>query len=437
MRNGVFGVKDDPGFFPQFGDEEGEGLGEENLRVSMHQKAHKNVVRAADSEFLAAHDQFRLTAPTANFDDIIRRFPLFCIQLDYRDAELLQVQRMIRPACLRQFMEGAVCWFMPNGRAFRESEKEDVMKEFEEWLKFSTQQVDGADTVSYGAFQAWLLDLKCRNHCCSSQESFHEGHLQRLSSSEEIRLTDIFRPSSETFEGRMNTVQRLKATADGAGTDTGGTDTDGAGDRMPDDSFGLTLTEPVTDMFTALREFAKSLGTPRPHDAANLEEADADSNGDVSRDETISIDSIFTDDQVSELFSDAEDTDIGNRKMSFDVTLKKAPLPEPEPTSNWNLNIDLSPRFDGVASFLGSPMQLMSDLICDFEQTTTPADVDAGDGKADFADGNEHDASDPERGVEENVDADLAPMSVDESVRPPSNDVFSEVSSNNDGESPA
>jgi hypothetical protein len=72
----------------------------------------------------------------------------------------------------------------------------------------------------------------------------------------------------------------------------------------------------------------------------------------------------------------------------------------------------------------------------DFEQKTTPADVDSGDGKAASADGNEHDASDPERGVEENTDADLRPMSLDDSVRFLSNDFCPEVGSNNDEETP-
>jgi hypothetical protein len=70
------------------------------------------------------------------------------------------------------------------------------------------------------------------------------------------------------------------------------------------------------------------------------------------------------------------------------------------------------------------------------DHRTTPADVDPGDGKAASADGKEHDASDPERGVEENTDADLPPMSLDDSVRSPSNDILSEVSSNNDEEKP-
>jgi hypothetical protein len=439
MQSGVFGVGDDlvadSDFSPTYADE--EGCIEDNIRFSMPQKVHKNVLRADDTEFLTAHDRFRLTTLTDNFDDIIQRFPLFCIHVDYRDAELLQVNQVIRPACLRQFMEGALCWFTPNGRLLREFEKENVMKEFEEWLKSNTQQVDGVNAVSYGAFQAWLVDLKDFLTTATLVATLQEGDLERLSSLEALRLSEIFRPSSGIIDENWRSVTRSKATADGAGTDTGG-----AGDRMSIDSFGVTLVEPETDIFTTLRDLVQSLGTPRPHDAANLEEAHADDNGDLSGDEGSSIDGIVSGDQVSKLLpsaedakdvEDVEDADIEKEKMSLDVILENASQPEPEPTLNWN---NLSPRFDEVASFLGSPIHLVSGWMGDFEQKTTPADIDPGDGKAASADGNEHDASDPERGVEENTDADLPPMSLDESVRSPSNDVLSEDRSNNDEEEP-
>jgi hypothetical protein len=424
MRSGLFGVEDDSEFCPEFGDE--EDLKEENGSMSLPQQVHKNVLRAGDSELLTAHDRFRLMTLTDNFDDIIRRFPLFVIHLDYRDAELLQVQRMIRPACLRQFMEGALCWFTPNGRAFRDFEKKDVTKEFEEWLQSNMQQVDGVDAVYYDDFQAWLLDLKVFLTTATLVATLREEELLRLSSLEALRLSEIFRPSDGMIEELYSSITRSKPTTDGAGTDT-----HGAGDRMPVDSFGVTLMEPASDMWTTLNDIAVSLGTLPPHDAANIHEADADYIGDLSSDGKNSIDGSVTGDH------DAEDTDIGKEVMSNTVSLNEASLPVPEPTSNWNLNIDLSPRFDEMVSFLGSPMQLASGWIGNSEHKTTPADVDAGDGKADFAEGNEHDTSDPERGLDRRLmSLDDSIVSLDESVESLSNDVFSEVSGNNDGGKP-
>jgi hypothetical protein len=451
MRSGVFGVDDDlvadSDFSPTYADEEGGK--EDDVRSSVT-KVHKNVLRADDTEFLTAPDRFRLTTLTDNFDDIIRRFPLFCIHVHYRDAELLQGKQMIRSACLRQFMEGVLCWFTPNGQALREFEKENVSKEFEEWLNSNRQQVDGVEAVSYGAFNAWLFDLKEFLTTATLVATLNEGHLERLSSLEAIRMSEIFRPSEgifdeeimhilhsintadgsrtdmhtyihddagdhmqsssfeavrlseifgpsdDLFDEEMVNIWHSKATAHGSGANTGG----GAGDRKLIDSFSVASVEPKTDILATLRdslrnsvrESVESLDAPRFYDAAQFEEvyAYADYNEGINT-----------------------YIDIGKEKLSFDVTLRKATLPEPEHMSNRDNEIDLSPRLD-KASSVDRQEELEDDGVHTLDHRTTPADVDPGDAEADPADGNEHNASAVAIWIGDNIDADLPPMSLDE-----------------------